>query len=301
MSGKFQTKKALQIWGITAAIVSVVSAVLRLLSILFFYDANIGYYKSGAILPIIAQVLPAIAVITALVFSVVPNLRPTPEVNDNCKKIKAVAIFPAAGFSGYTVVYFIKLAEYLRGLDVIIIKNIMWDMIIALALVGASAFFWLIFLDKKVGSTLYAATGLCVIVSAVYFLAGSYFDSLVQMNAPNKVVFQFAVLAMMLLTVNELRIGQEEKRPMFHLFSATAASIYMATSAVPSIICSFIGKMPLNYSLLFEDGILLFFAVFAIVRVFSLCFVQDSVVKKDITEGSEHSQEAEDPIQQDIE
>lgn len=291
MSSKFQSKKILSIWGITAVAVAVVSAALRLLSMIFFYDTNIGYYKSGAVLPIIAQVLPAVAVLVALVFIAVPSLRPTPMRPDNCYKTRSFAIFPAAGFSGYTVVYLIKFVEYLKLLNVIIIKNIFWDIIIAIALVGASAFFWLIFLDKKVGSTLYAAAGLCVIISAVYFLAGSYFDILVQMNSPNKVIFQFALLAEMLLTVNEMRMGQPETKPVFHLFTATAAVIYMLTSSLPSIICYFIGRMPLNYSLLYEDSILLMFAVFAFARLFGLCFGKENVASADNTEITEESED----------
>lgn len=293
MSSKFQSKKALRIWGITAAAVAVVSAALRLLSILFFYDTNIGYYKSGAILPIIAQALPAVAVVATLVFAVIPALRPAPVQPDNCYKTRSFAIFPAAGFSGYTVVYLIQFVEYLKLLDTIIIKDIMWDIIIALALIGASVFFWLIFLDKKIASTLYAASGLCVIVSAVYFLAGSYFDTLVQMNAPNKVVFQFALLAAMLLTVNEMRMGQTEKKPVFHLFTATAAVIYMLTSSLPSIICYFMGKMPLNYSLFYEDSILLMFTVFAFARLFGLCFGKKNTMQAVEAETKEEEKEAE--------
>ena len=147
----------------------------------------------------------------------------------------------------------------------------MWDIVSIVVCVASAVFFWLIFANRT-GTGLYVGVGLGVIVFFVILLAQSYFDTQVQMNAPNKTVFQFAVLAAMLLTLNELRVGQEIKKPVFHLFATTAAVIYMSASSVPSIIGYLTGNMPVNYNLFFADGVLLLFTVFAVARLCQLCF-----------------------------
>ena len=272
---RFKSEKALRIFAICAAGVAVLSAVLRLISILFFYDADIGYYKSGAVLPIIAQALPALATIAAVVFTAVPKLSVKPLTPENTFTARSLAIFPAAGFSAYAVLYLLNLAQYLGSLDVIVPKAVFWNILFAVAFVCAAVFFWLTFLGKSLNSSLFVGLGVGAVVSFVAFLATSYFDTLVQMNSPNKTVFHFAILGTMLLTVNEMRIGIPQKKPSFHLFSAAVAAIYATTSSLPSIICSIAGKMPVNYALIFEDGVLLACAVFAFARLFQLCLSKE--------------------------
>lgn len=269
---KFKSEKALRIFGICSACAALLSVVLRLISILLFYDTSVGYYKSGAILPIISQALPIVAVVAAIIFTAIPKISVNPFLPENTYATHSLAIFPAAGFSAYAALYLLRLIEYLGALEVIALKSVLWNILFAVAFVCAAVFFWLIFLGKRLDSKLFAAMGVGVVISLVAFLASSYFDVLVQMNSPNKTVFHFAILGVMLLTVNEMRIGISQKRPSFHLFSAVAAAIYATTSAIPSIICSITGKMPLNYALIFEDGVLLAYAVFAFARLFQLCF-----------------------------
>ena len=273
----FKSEKALRIFGICSACAALLSVALRLISIFLFYDTAIGYYKSGAILPIISQLFPIVSVIAAIIFTAIPKISVKPLIPENTFATRSLAIFPTAGFSAYAVLYLFHTVEYLGALEVIVLKAFFWNILLAVAFVCAAVFFWLVFLGKRLDSMLFVAMGLGVVISLVAFLASSYFDVLVQMNSPNKTVFHFAVLSIMLLTVNEMRIDIIQKRPSFHLFSAVAAAIYATTSAVPSIICSIAGKMPLNYALIFEDGVLLAYAVFAFARLFQLCFSKKEV------------------------
>ena len=289
MSIFFKSKKFLKVWAITASAVALATAVLRLVSILFFYDTRIGYYKSGAILPIIAQILPILAVISAGVIVCVPKLRPQPTEPQSSDSVKSFAIFPAAGFFAYAIVYLIDIFEYLSSG----FRLGVFDIIAAFAFIGAALFFFVIFLGKRTDSAVFVCMGIAVVISLVYFLAGSYFDTLVQMNAPNKSVFQFALLSALLLAVNEMRVAIPEKRTKFHLFSATAAVIYLTSTSVPSIICFMAGKMPLNYSLFHEDCVLLMLAVFAFARLIQLCHTEnDNISLNDIsTEYEETTQD----------
>lgn len=267
MSNIFKNKRAIQIWGICAAAVSVLSVVLRTLSILFFYDRDIGYYKAGAILPVIAQVLPLLAVAVALIFVIVPSLRPQVDTSTDGTKISSGAIFPAVGFSAYAVLY----AVTVIGASYFDARELMLPIAIAVCLVLGAIYFWLTAFEKKLGTWLYVLSGLGAILSLAYFLTSSHFDNAVQINAPNKTVFHLAIIFSMLFVVCEMRNGLPQRKPFFHLFGATATVIFALTSSVPSILCYFLGKMPYSYSLFYEDGVLLFLAIYAGLWLFNTC------------------------------
>ena len=95
---RFKSQKALRIFGICAVCTAILCAALRLISILFFYDVNIGYYKSGAVLPIIAQTLPVLATVAAIVFTAIPKISVRPLTPENTFSTRSLSIFPAAVF-----------------------------------------------------------------------------------------------------------------------------------------------------------------------------------------------------------
>ena len=71
MSEFFKSSRARKIYGIAALSLTLLCTVLRMLSILFFFDKDIGYYQSGTALPIIFEVLTVISLVAATVFSLV--------------------------------------------------------------------------------------------------------------------------------------------------------------------------------------------------------------------------------------
>ena len=72
------SNKILRVLGISTLSVAAVTVILRLIGISFFYDSNIGYYDSGAIIPFIAQFLPLAFLVILAIVLIVPSLRPTP-------------------------------------------------------------------------------------------------------------------------------------------------------------------------------------------------------------------------------
>lgn len=281
MLNKIQPNKMLQIWGLSSIFTAIFCVFLRLLCLTFFYDSKIGYYDSGAFLPLIAQALPIVFVAVALVLWMIPTLRPAPNEAVNCRHTNFLAMFPAIGFSAYTITCLIAVYNtIISGISLGLI-----NIISIITTVCASAFFWLIFAGKT-GTGIYVGTGTALIVRLLLMLAESYFDIQVQMNAPNKTVFQFAVLSAMLLTVNELRVDQPIIKPMFHLFSTSVAVIFTTLSSIPSIISYFAGNMPQNYNVLFYDIILFLFAIYAIARLCQLCFFHNCKLETE-PEGSD--------------
>ncbi|MBO7309963.1 MAG: hypothetical protein J6U86_01055, partial [Clostridia bacterium] len=278
MSGIFESKKALHIYGACALATAILCTLVRFICLLFFFDSGIGYYKSGAVLPIILNVLLLLCVPTALVFCFFKKIKITPVTPQRDKNIKLWAIFPAFGFVAYAFIYISWLFEYSKYYSVIPLSYL----INAIALVGSCVFFFLICFKKEISNAGYVLSGICVIIFFIFSLANSYFNSLVQMNSPNKLIFQFACLSGMLLLVNELRQGSDVKHPAFHLFSASVASIYLLTSSIPSAIAYLMGRMPAAYSLFYTDILFAFVCIFAIVRLIQMCFGAEPEVLPEI-------------------
>lgn len=290
MTNVFQSKRALKIYGICSLGITAVCVLLRILCVSFFFDSDIGYYASGAVLPIILNAVLVLSCVAALIFCLVPRIRVSPTTPAATKSVKLAAIFPAVGFAAYAVVYFKWLADYSA-----IYGSVPFSYILtAIATLGACAFFCLAAFRKSNADIVYVLTGVLAIVWLVVSLAECYFDTLVQMNSPNKLIFQFATLGGMLLLVNELRQGFEFKRKGFHLFSASVAALFLLTSSLPSIVCYFAGDMPMSYSLLYSDAVLLLLSVFAVVRLIQMCFGNEPCVAEESENEETADEEAED-------
>lgn len=268
MLNTFKSKRALTVYGIGVLAITVICTLLRLFSIMFFFDVDIGYYSNGAALPIILNIILFAATAAMLVFCFIRPLKLKPSAPTATKSVKLSAVLPAVGFALYAIIYFKWMTEYLSVYGTLSFSHI----ITFVSTVLACIFFCLFAFRKNNGDIIYILTGIFAVVWLVLALSECYFDTLVQMNSPNKLIFQFSVLGAMLLTVNELRQWLDFKRPNFHLFSASAAAIFTLTSSVPSIICYFTDSMPKSYTLLYSDTVLLCIGIFAAVRLINLCF-----------------------------
>ncbi len=268
MSNIFQSKKTLQIYGIGVLAAAVLCTIVRLLCLLFFFDKDIGYYKSSSALPIFFNILLIACVLAAVLFCFIPKAKLLPIIPQRTKAIKFAAILPAVGFAAYAINYFLWLIEYMK----IAVQIQFLDILTLIVTIGGSVFFAFIPFKKMVGDIPYVLTGICAIMTLIFALAECYFNTLIQMNSPNKIIFQFACLAGTLFIVNELRQGLEFKRLGFHLFSASIASIFLLSSSIPSIVAYLAGYMPTTYSLFYIDILIAFIAIFSITRLIQMCF-----------------------------
>ncbi len=267
MSELFKSARALKIYGAAVLSAAAVCCVLRLLSTLFFFDTEIGYYTSGNILNIFTVYLPIVLIIAIGVLFVLPSTRLSPTFARDTLYTRVCAVFPALGFAAFSVIYITSLIEYAE-----IYESIPFSYILcAVASLLSCAFFVLKALGKA-GSLALVASALFVVIWLVLSLVECYFDTFVPMNAPIKTVFEFSCLSAMLFTVNEMRIGLDKTRDAFRLFCTSAAVIIIPMSSIPSLIGFFSGAMPSSYVLVYHDAVLLLISVFAVARFVQLCF-----------------------------
>ena len=304
-----KTKGAISIYGAVSLFLAFACVALRAVSILFFYDKEIGYYNAGAVLPIILNVFITLSVAFPLVFAVIPALRLSPRFPDGSRS-RFAGIIPAIGFAVFSVICIIGLKsqlEEIKELELLSPEKLslyvkIYPILLLVASVCGCVFFALSLFNSS--SSLIAPTVITGVMAVIWFVisaADSYFDTFVQMNAPNKLTFMMGTLSATLFTVSEARRGFSVRKSHTHLFGTTVAAIFTLTSAIPSLICYFTGNMPQNYTLLFFDVVLLTVGIYALVRLIALCFGKDrpwiTVTVSDREEQCDDSSET--PAEQD--
>jgi hypothetical protein len=244
-------------FSLVALYLTVLATAGRLFSLLSFYD-RIGYYQSGAILPIASNILFAASVVffgVAALFL----LKPAKTVAIPTKSAGYVALLPALALAVCAIISLKGIATPLFDL------LSLFDILLA---VSGAVFFASLALCRQ-PSVLSVLTG----IGAIFWLAlawlQSYRDFTVPMNSPDKLFFHFGCLGAALFIFSEIRAIYNMPRPRFYYFSIFTAILSLAVSSIPSLIGKACGIFA-SYSLTFKDIFFLALLVYAIARLLTL-------------------------------
>lgn len=214
------------IYGGAAALLTAVGTLLRTVGLFGFYDREVGYFQSGAIIP---EVLKWLCVIAPVVFCFAGILASKVKIEQSNGFVSKVGSAVAAVMILVHAVYLVRYClSYVDG-------NLL---IPGLFLVFAvlSAIYFAAGATKKADAENRALFGFCVIFYATAGLAKSYFDFKTTMNSPDKLLLQVAYMAVMLYMLAEtgLLIGAK-KSGRFAVFSFIAF-FFCTVSSVPALV-----------------------------------------------------------------
>ena len=210
---------ASRLFAVIALASTMLSMLLRSVNLLFFFDAEIGYYASGAILPVLADVITVLAVlffgIAALTF-----LGKEPLSTCTASLARRIACVPVA------------LAFLWRSVDALLSSSAILPFLLGLL---ASAYFILI--AAGIASPLFRLFG-CMGAAMSILLAMSelYFDITIPMNTPDKTVVQLACVLAVLFLVCDCRAVLANVRPRLYRFSLASATLLLGTASIPSLL-----------------------------------------------------------------
>ena len=233
------------------------SVILRILCLFLFFDSDIGYDRSDALLPVLSYVWIAIGMFflagTALLrFHKNKLIRPV--LDSNTLPLRITAGIAAVGLFALAVSDIVKNGNIWMGL------------------MGLGA--CLYFLMQVSGTAtlgLRVLTGLFVIARLLAMLASTYLDIMVPMNAPDKVLLLLACAAAMLFLICEIRVSVSGVRPALYSFSLSAAILLTGTASLPSIIASLTDSLSGSTPTIYYY-VLLTFCIYAIARLLALPF-----------------------------
>ena len=271
-----KTRRKFNIYVFGSIVATLICVLLRTLCVFLFYDLDIGYYTRGAALPIIFNIFLILSVALLGAGALLLTKDKGIDAQHNSQFVRYISIVPFCAFLFFVANATNKFFAY-SSLNAEL--DITFYISLLCGLCGA-IYFALTALDKNkavVGLPL----GFFTIVWFIVSLATSYFDSYVQMNSPDKLIFHMACLSGMLLILGEIRRYFSTPRKTLYIFSLSLASLFLLTSSVPSILVNLLGNGLYRYVLLAEDTVCLGVGLFAVAKLVSIAFLEKEEIKEE--------------------
>ena len=256
---------------LTAIVTAVVAVALRTVNFFLFFDSELGYYTTGAILPVVFNALLLATVIFFTLFAILGIGKGTVIYRSPSRLSKALLFIPTM----LTVTLAVHDLYLFYMSSVAELTDIATDgpakTVTGLLLMLVSAFSGVYFISDllKPKTATKIELNILTLIRLTVMLGVSYFDQNVQMNAPDKILFGIACVAAMLFTVSELKLIVGTARKWLYTLSAALTLLLCATASIPSIIAYHAGRLPESNGLYFEYYFLLALAVYAAIRLFT--------------------------------
>lgn len=242
--------------------ITVLATVLRVLSVLFFFDKEIAYYSIDALLPVVSDFFCALG---AVFFAVVSTFLITEK--SEVVPPHTISRFAAAIPGGMVLFYsLIRAGELFMGDPHK--KPLAMEVILFLASTLAVIFFFSILFSNQPSSVSINA-GVGMIIWLALRWISSYTDFNVPMNSPLKLFFHFGCIGAALLIVAEMRAFFGIENPKFYFFSLFGSILCMSISCVPAMVGYFTDSFEV-YPFINEDLVLLGMLIYAVVRAIEL-------------------------------
>lgn len=245
-----------RIYRIVSAILVAVAVVLRTLNLFGFYEADIGYYRTGSVLPTVFRIFVLLCTLFFAIFAFILGKHAERIPSKNSATVGA-SLLVALTFAVTALWRYCFSAALMTT-----------STIFAFVTGGLAAVYFILFAFGKLSAPSALLTGLGTILWFGCILSASYFDITVPMNAPLKLVLQLACLGGMLLMLSEMRLCCGARKQRFTLFALPAATLYLLSSAIPSIIADVMGILNAR-DLAYTDFACLALGLFALVRLLS--------------------------------
>ena len=285
-------KLSIPVLSIIAGASAFISVALRIICTLFFYDET-GYYKVGAVLPVIANAIFAISLVFflfAAVFSVDKRL----EVKDLSKSSQYVVLLPMGALIFHAVRLFTTPVN-----ESTVNKYIMLTVVI----LAAVFFFSLSFFNRPNVFGVYFGIGALAYVFLSWMNA--YFDFSSPINSVDKIFFYIACGGAALFIFGETCACYGTVRSRFYYFSLFASIVTLSTASLSSIVLASLGRFR-SYVTFEADVFFATLLIYAIARMLSArkaCVVEESEAEETVEETVEETTEeaSEETVEETVE
>lgn len=247
-------KISIRTLSISAIGIGFLSLALRIISLFFFYD-DTGYYKVGAILPIIANAILALSIIFFLAVSIF-GIDKKQSIEPTGKLSQYAALLPMGALIFRVLRVFATPFN-----DTVVNKYLM-----AVSAIIAAIFFFLMFFAKRSykNITFYMGIGALLYVMLSWMCA--YFDFFIPINSTDKIFFYLACAGALIFIFNEMCACYGFVRAKFYYFSLYTSIIILLVSPISALIGYFCGAIK-GYITLEADVFFVALLVYAVTRL----------------------------------
>ena len=209
---------------LSALAFTVISAIFRTLSMLLFFDSDVGYFRIGAVFPVISNVFLGAGIIGFLALAIgALDKKDAYEY----KKAGAFRIVACA------LATLCTLTLSVSSIPAAISGDKFATLCAALAFTGALYFPCICFMS---GNILKLITGACLVARFICMMGVYYFNQDITMNAPDKIIFCLACAFAMWLIPCEIKATLGVVRPWIFTIATVGAASLAASASIPSII-----------------------------------------------------------------
>ena len=251
------------LYRIGAPVLVAIAVIWRTLNLFLYYESDIGYYRTGAVMPTAFRIFLLLGTlffaVCALTFD--KKAAPMPQRNG------AIAIVSFAVGACFAITALLRYCLSATAMST--------GTIFAFVTGGLAAVYFILYGCKKLSAVAAVLTGLGAILWFASVLSASYLDLTVTMNAPLKLVLHLACLGGMMLILAEMRMICQSHKKRLYLFALATGTLYLCTSAIPTLIAQLagiLGECEIDY----VNFVCLALGLFGLIRL--LCpFYSESV------------------------
>ena len=266
MSERFRTTRAFYLG---AACLTLIATVLRTLSLTLCLDRTSGYFRAGAALPVCYQIFTALSLLALLLFPLLALKDRVPQGQREHTK------FSGASALLLVLLFFLNfIGACTQKSD--LLPTAIWVLGL-LFLLGGTVYFILQAFRARLHVTANTLTvfGCLTIFGVACLIAFTYFDIATPMNAPHKTDLHLALLAVLLYLLYELREIAGIPRPRA-LATFTALTFFLTLTVGTSDLVAHLFGVYSNTTYLFQDVLLIGFALYTAARGASLALISEA-------------------------
>lgn len=271
---------ALAVIGLT-----LIAIALNTMSLLNFYEADIGYFVRGAVLPTVFNILLVVGVVFLAGFTIFALKKDETSISAPHPSCKYTALIPVAAFG---LLLWDRAYYFFDAAKLGILEKPLFAFLSPLfTLATVALFISYCFGVKPSVST--AVWGTLSIAMFAYDVFVFHSDLTVAMNSPQKLSFNFAALSAMLFIVAELRVVYGVPKPRFYLFSIGTATLFLGAYSLPYTAAHLIGTC----ESVSPKATLAFLALFIFVLVRFICAIFLENSEKEVPETTNETDETD--------
>ena len=285
-------KLSIPILSIIAGACATLSLLLRVIC-LFLYHDDIGYYTSGAALPIIGNTLLGLTLVFILIASIF-SISKSQSIEPLGKFSQYTALLPMGALIYQVVQIFVG-----RFNDSIVNK-----FLLAIIAIVATVFFFILSLGGKKYKTATFYLGISALLYVFFSWMTGYFDFVTPINSTDKIFFYLACSGAVIFIFNEMCACYGSVRARFYYFSLLTSVTVLTASSVSAIIGYTFGIFKTTITLE-ADIFFVALLVYAIARLVdaqkSKLIVKDAEEKTENPEESTNNEETQENVTDDSE
>ena len=264
--------KKIKLCSLVALALAALAIILRTSCLLWFYDAEIGYYTKD-ILPEVFEVLSVVAPVLFLgVFFMIKRGDKTSDGKEDNLAIRISSALALVAFSLFFVFSIISFVFSTISTS-LLTGNVILDIILELSVLVSIVYFAMNLFASSANRVIQTALGFGIVIWSVCVLAITYFDIYIQLNSPEKIILHLALVSNMAFFVGEFRCFVGGVRSKIYLFSAFCSVFFSGACSIPYIVAYICGIVNGEEYLLYNVVLFALF-VYSATRLISFSFAE---------------------------